>query len=339
MGETYDARKVLPGWDAPGFDDGGWGPVDRGAEVEAGRPVASRPAGARLRRAQAEVDHRAQARHVRVRHGPELRRESSGSRPTGEPGRKITLRFAERLNPDGTIYTTNLREARVTDTYICNGQGEETWEPRFTFHGFQYVEVTGLKSRPTEETITGIALSSDTPVVGSFACSDPMLNQLLQQHLLDAAGQLHRHPDRLPPARRAAGLDRRCPGLHRHGGLDLRRPGVLHQVAGGPDRRPARRRPVPDGRAGEGGRRRRRPGLGRCRRHLPLDDLPGLRRPPAAGAAVSLDGQVRRVLPQAEHARAAAAQAIPLLRRLAEHQRRHAQGRHLHRLLRTQHTC
>ncbi len=66
----------------------------------------------------------------------------------GEPGQKITLRYAERLNPDGTIYTTNLREARVTDTYICSGEREETWSPRFTFHGFQYVELTGLKSPP-----------------------------------------------------------------------------------------------------------------------------------------------------------------------------------------------
>ena len=97
---------------------------------------------------------------------------------SGEPGRKVTLRFAERLNPDGTIYTTNLRAARVTDTYVCSGQRDEIWSPRFTFHGFQYVEVTGLKSHPDKETITGIALSSDTPVVGQFACSDPMLNQL-----------------------------------------------------------------------------------------------------------------------------------------------------------------
>ena len=73
------------------------------------------------------------------------------------------------------------------------------------------------------------------------------------------------------------------------------------------ERRPARRRPVPDGRAGESGRRRRRPGLGRRGRDLPLDDLRGLRRPPGAGAAVPLDDQVHRVLPQAEHARAAAA--------------------------------
>ena len=98
----------------------------------------------------------------------------------GEPGRKITLRYAERLSPDGTIYTTNLREARVTDTYLCSGEREETWSPRFTFHGFHYVELTGPQSPPTAETITGIALSSDTPVAGRFACSNPMLNQLLQ---------------------------------------------------------------------------------------------------------------------------------------------------------------
>ncbi len=96
----------------------------------------------------------------------------------GEAGQKITLRFAERLNPDGTIYTTNLRGIRAADTYICRGGGVETWEPRFTFHGFQYVEVTGLKVKPDRETVTGVALSSDTPVAGEFVCSDAMVNQL-----------------------------------------------------------------------------------------------------------------------------------------------------------------
>ena len=61
---------------------------------------------------------------------------------------------------------------------ICDGKGEETWSPRFTFHSFQYVEITGLKSPPTDGTVTGVALSSDTPVVGRFECSDPMLNKL-----------------------------------------------------------------------------------------------------------------------------------------------------------------
>ncbi len=101
-------------------------------------------------------------------------------RPTGEPGRKITLRFAERLNPDGTIYTANLREARATDTYICQGNPGESWEPRFTFHGFQYVEVTGLKSPPDRDTIAARILSSDTPTVATFHTGDPMLDQLFQ---------------------------------------------------------------------------------------------------------------------------------------------------------------
>ena len=96
----------------------------------------------------------------------------------GKVGQKIRLRFAERLNPDGTVYTTNLRGARTVDTYICKGSGVETWKPRFTFHGFQYVELTGLSSPPDEDTVTGIALSSDTPLAGSFECSDPILNRL-----------------------------------------------------------------------------------------------------------------------------------------------------------------
>jgi len=98
---------------------------------------------------------------------------------SGKPGQKITLRFAERLNPDGTIYTANLRSARSTDTYICRGKGTEVWQPRFTFHGFQYIEVTGLTGKPSRDTVVGVALSTDTPVVGTFTCSDPMLNQLV----------------------------------------------------------------------------------------------------------------------------------------------------------------
>jgi alpha-L-rhamnosidase len=95
-----------------------------------------------------------------------------------QPGQKIVLRFAERLNPDGTIYTANLRGARVTDTYICKGNGKETWQPRFTFHGFQYVEVTGYPGRPPLDAITGVELTSDTPIAGSFQCSDDMANTL-----------------------------------------------------------------------------------------------------------------------------------------------------------------
>jgi alpha-L-rhamnosidase len=96
----------------------------------------------------------------------------------GPAGTKIVLRFAEMLNPDGTIYTTNLRSARCIDAYVMKGQGEEVWQPRFTFHGFRYVEVTGYPGRPTEDAITGIVLNSAVPLEGSFECSSPMVNQL-----------------------------------------------------------------------------------------------------------------------------------------------------------------
>jgi len=66
----------------------------------------------------------------------------------GEKGTKIQLRFAETLQPDGNVYTENLRSARATDAYICKGQGTEVWQPRFTYHGYRYVEVTGYPVNP-----------------------------------------------------------------------------------------------------------------------------------------------------------------------------------------------
>ncbi len=98
----------------------------------------------------------------------------------GPAGTKVTLRFAEMLNPDGTIYTTNLRGAKCTDTYVLRGGGEEVWEPRFTFHGFQYVEVTGYPGTPPLDAVTGVVLQSDAPLVSTFECSNPMLNKLQQ---------------------------------------------------------------------------------------------------------------------------------------------------------------
>ena len=96
----------------------------------------------------------------------------------GEAGTEVTLRHAEALNPDGTVYTTNLRSARQADTYILKGEGEEVYEPRFTFHGFRYVEVTGYPGEPPLGAITGRVVHSATPPAGSFECSSPMVNKL-----------------------------------------------------------------------------------------------------------------------------------------------------------------
>lgn len=177
MGEAYDARKEVPGWADAGFAADGWDPVVVGAELKPqvqwhpGPPV--RVVGEFRAKKVTEPTKGVYVLDLGVNFAGVVRLTVQG-----QPGQKITLRFAERLNPDGTIYTTNLRGARATDTYVCKGGGLEVWEPRMTFHGFQYVEVAGLAQPPGPDTVVGRALSSDTAVTGAFQCSDPMLNQL-----------------------------------------------------------------------------------------------------------------------------------------------------------------
>jgi alpha-L-rhamnosidase len=92
-------------------------------------------------------------------------------------GTIVRLRHAEMLDSLGRIYTDNLRRARATDTFIARG-GEEVFEPAFTFHGFRYVEVTGLPRTPELEDLEGVAVSSAATQTGEFECSNPMLNRL-----------------------------------------------------------------------------------------------------------------------------------------------------------------
>ena len=93
-------------------------------------------------------------------------------------GTRLQLRHAERLNPDGTLYTENLRRAKATDVYIARGAAEEVYQPHFTFHGFQYVELTGFPGTPPAGTVTGLAIQSATPPAGHFECSHAGVNRL-----------------------------------------------------------------------------------------------------------------------------------------------------------------
>lgn len=94
----------------------------------------------------------------------------------GEAGKTVTIRFGEVLDAMGNLYTENLRGIRATDYYTLAGKGTETWEPRFTFHGFRYIEVAGLQP----VSVTGVVVYSDTPLTGEFSCSDKLINQLQQ---------------------------------------------------------------------------------------------------------------------------------------------------------------
>lgn len=102
----------------------------------------------------------------------------------GERGETITIRYGEMLDERGRLYTENLRTARQIDYYTLKGDPDgETYEPRFTCHGFRYVQASGLSSQPTRETLTAVVLHSDNTPTLEFECSDPLLNQL--QHNIE----------------------------------------------------------------------------------------------------------------------------------------------------------
>lgn len=98
----------------------------------------------------------------------------------GEKGHQVTLKFAEVLDKDGNFYTTNLRAAKATDTYILKGEGTEVFEPHFTFHGFRYVKVENYPGTLSKDKITGVVIHSDIKPTGTFTCSDTLINQLQQ---------------------------------------------------------------------------------------------------------------------------------------------------------------
>lgn len=102
----------------------------------------------------------------------------------GKAGETIQIRYGEMLHPDGRLMTENLRKARATDFYTCSGDPEgEVYEPRFTFHGFQFVELSGFPGNADLSTVTGLVVHSDTPMTSTFECSDPMVNQLFSNVL------------------------------------------------------------------------------------------------------------------------------------------------------------
>ncbi|XID92988.1 family 78 glycoside hydrolase catalytic domain [Paenibacillaceae bacterium WGS1546] len=101
-------------------------------------------------------------------------------RAAGERGRRIRIRYAERLNPDGSLYTTNLRSAKQQDCYICKGAAEEKYEPSFAYHGFQYVEITGYPGELTADRIEGIVIHSALEEIGELRTSHPLVNRLIE---------------------------------------------------------------------------------------------------------------------------------------------------------------
>ena len=178
MGESYDARKELPGWTKDGFDDSKW----ESAVCKTGTNAKITPHPGVPVRAIEEMVPKTMKEQSPGVFIFDLGQNISGVvrlKVKGKAGDKVKIRYAEMLHKDGRLSTENLRCARAVDTYILKGDPNgETWTPEFTYHGFQYIELTGFPGTPDASTVTGIVIHSDTPLHGSFECSDPMLNQL-----------------------------------------------------------------------------------------------------------------------------------------------------------------
>ncbi|MFP4193087.1 MAG: family 78 glycoside hydrolase catalytic domain [Candidatus Hydrogenedentota bacterium] len=202
MGERYDARLAPEGWAEPGFDASGWEEAvhasengellapysDAGGEREVDLGFKEPP------HLEAYPQH--PVRPTEVLEPVEITEREDGSyivnfgqntagitrlHAEGPEGHEITIRHGEMLREDGSLLVENLRTAEATNVFTLRGdEGGETFEPRFTFHGFQYAEVTNYPGELTEDDIESVVLHSDTPLVSEFECSDPMLNQFFQ---------------------------------------------------------------------------------------------------------------------------------------------------------------
>jgi alpha-L-rhamnosidase len=199
-GETYDARRELAGWSAPGqpAQGGDWRPVS----VRAGRHT---PA-AFTARLSPPVRRIESIKPISVRRmAPGVQIYDLGQNMVGwvrlrvraGAGREIKLRFTEMLDADGRLFTANLRSAKATATYIAKGEGLEEWEPRFTYFGFRYVELSGI-DEPLADAIEGVVVHTDLPRVGTFECSDPLLNQLYHNALWSQKGNFLELPTDCP---------------------------------------------------------------------------------------------------------------------------------------------
>ena len=176
-GEEYDARKEFPGWSQPGFEDSKWQPVQ----------VLGGPGGAVVAQMTSPIRVVQDLKPVSLRElNPGVFIYDMGQnmvgwcqiKVSGPAGTRVSLRHAETLNPDGTLYLANLRSANVTDTYTLKGGGPEVWEPRFTYHGFRYVELTGFPGKPALSSLQGRVVHDDLPSAGEFVCSNPLLNRI-----------------------------------------------------------------------------------------------------------------------------------------------------------------
>lgn len=174
-GETYDARLDMPGWDAPDFDGANW----EDAVATTGPALA-----AQMMPPIRVTDTLKPITITSPRPGTyifDFEQNFTGwvkLHVRGPRGTEVKLRFSELLDEKGDLNTATNSHAEATDVYILSGDGDETYEPRFTYHGFRYVEVTGFPGVPTMKNLQGCFVHSDVKAAGDFMCSHQLINKI-----------------------------------------------------------------------------------------------------------------------------------------------------------------
>lgn len=176
-GESYDARLEMPGWDAPEFDDRKW---EQAAVVAApgGRLEASLLEPTRIVGALASASVRRHASGVWLVDFGEATYGQPQIRVRGAAGTEIRLVGAYSLRPDGRLKSEDNRGARCTDVYVCKGEGDETWAPRFRGQGCRWLEISGWPGELKAEAIQLLVVRHGAEEAGTFACSDPLLTTI-----------------------------------------------------------------------------------------------------------------------------------------------------------------
>jgi alpha-L-rhamnosidase len=185
-GETYDARLEKPGWDTPDFNDSVW----------AAAQVVEPPGGKLVAQVMPPIKADQVLKPVKLNEPKpgvfvfDLGQNLAGFAELSvrsKAGTSVVMKYGERLTADGMLDRVDIEQhvAKLdtnqqfqTDTYILKGGGRETWRPRFDYHGFQYVEMTGFPGKPTLDSLRGIFVHSAVPVAGEFQCSNPLLNKI-----------------------------------------------------------------------------------------------------------------------------------------------------------------
>ncbi|MBZ4043862.1 glycoside hydrolase family 78 protein [Flavobacterium hibisci] len=178
-GEEYDARKEMKGWATTNFDDKNWVNA-RYVQEPGGFYEAQMSPYMKIMGEVKPISIKATAKGTYILDMGQNMVGWLRLKVKGKSGDKITMKFAESLQKDGSLYIANLRDAKTTDVYTLKGEGEEIWEPRFIFHGFRFVEISGFPTKPTLDNFVGKVVYDDLKTTGTFESSDATMNQIFK---------------------------------------------------------------------------------------------------------------------------------------------------------------